>query len=77
MLVNKVKEGYEELHCDLVAKLENIELEAKAKVEAMIAEDKKILNDMLAIITYEEEVEEELEETEETESTPEYSAENF
>lgn len=71
MLVKKVKEGYEELHCDLVAKLENIELEAMAKVEAMIADDKKILNDMLAIITYEEEVEEELE------STPEYPAENF
>lgn len=74
--VVKVKAGYEELHCDLVAKLENIELEAMAKVEAMIADDKKILNDMLAIITYEEEVEE-TEEPEETESTPEYSAENF
>lgn len=71
MLVKKVKDGYEELHADLVAKLENIELEAMAKVEAMIADDKKILNDMLAIITYEEEVEEE------TESTPEYPAENF
>lgn len=71
MLVKKVKEGYEELHCDLVAKLENIELEAMAKVEAMIADDKKILNDMLAIITYEEEVEEE------TELAPEYPAENF
>lgn len=75
MLVTKVKEGYEELHCDLVAKLENIELEAMAKVEAMIADDKKILNDMLAIITYEEEVEET--EELETESTPEYPAENF
>lgn len=75
MLVKKVKAGYEELHCDLVAKLENIELEAMAKVEAMIADDKKILNDMLAIITYEEEVEET--EEPETESTPEYSAENF
>lgn len=76
MLVKKVKAGWEECYADFVAKLENIELEARAKVEAMIAEDKEILNHMIAEITYEEEVEE-TEEPEETESTPEYSAENF
>lgn len=72
-----VKHGYEELHADIVAKLENIELEAKAKVEMMIADDKRILNNILGEITelVDVEIEEPVEEN--TEITPENSPVNF
>ena len=72
-----VKPGYEELHADIVAKLENIELEAKAKVEMMIADDKRILNNILGEITelVDVEIEEPVEEN--AEITPENPPVNF
>ena len=52
-----VKEGYEDFHAEVVGKLERVEQEALEKVEQMIAEDKRILNNILAEITYTKEIE--------------------
>ena len=52
-----VKEGYEEIYQLAVAKLENLETEAKAKVEALIHEDKTALEEIIAKSTKTVEIE--------------------
>lgn len=51
------KEGYEDFYAEVVDKLQRVEQEAIEKVEQMIAEDKRILNNILAEITYTKEIE--------------------
>lgn len=43
-----VKEGYDDIYALAVAKLENLEIEAKAKIEALIHDDKLTLEEIIA-----------------------------
>lgn len=66
-----VKAGYEQFHSEAVAKLENVEEEARRKVEEMIREDKETLEKIIDLCTEEIQVPVEEPETTEEETSEE------
>lgn len=66
-----VRAGYEQFHSEAVAKLENVEEEARRKVEEMIREDKETLEKIIDLCTEEIQVPVEEPETTEEETSEE------